>query len=256
MGCPLSLRASEIRVDSFTDFFSSISNLLQKEQLELFCVLCWKIWTARNDLLWNGKAVNPQLIIGQSLHFLDEHKRVTILKGGATPTRSRTSSRWTPPLDDAVKINVDGALSLQQRTSGIGAVARDSSGVVLAVLSCKGQEVVVAEIAEACSLRKALQWANELSFRKVIVESDCASVVTAINTEIPNLHSSLGSVLSDCRMLMTSFLSCTIQHVHREGNSVAHELAKRALHAEADEYWLEEVPTDIAQLVTGDKPNA
>ncbi|GKV02665.1 hypothetical protein SLEP1_g15064 [Rubroshorea leprosula] len=102
MGCPLSLSTSEIQ-----------------------------ICTTRNDLLWNGKAVNPPLIIEQSLHFLDEHKRVTILKGGAPPTGSRTGSRWTPPLDDSVKINVDGALSLQQRTSGMGAVARDSFGTVL-----------------------------------------------------------------------------------------------------------------------------
>ncbi|GLU05614.1 hypothetical protein SLE2022_227070 [Rubroshorea leprosula] len=79
-------------------------------------------------------------------------------------------------------------------------------------------------------------------------------MVTAKNSKIPIMHSAFGSILSDCRQLMSSFLFCTIQNVHREGNSVAHELAKRALHAEADEYWIEEVPIGIAQLVTGDKP--
>ncbi|GLT73739.1 hypothetical protein SLA2020_455770 [Shorea laevis] len=252
IGCPLSLRVSEIQADTFADCFNSISTLLQMEQLELFCVLCWKIWHARNELLWNGKSVNPRHIIEHSLHFLADYRRATLLKGGAKPSRNRNGTRWTPPLADCVKINIDAALSWQQRTSGMGAVARDSSGEVLAALSCKGQEVSAAEIAEACSLREALQWAQELCFRKVIMESDCASIVTAINSDIPTMHSSLGFILSDCRILMASFLSCTIQHVHREGNSVAHELAKRALHAEADEYWIKEVPTDIAQLVTGD----
>ncbi|GLT45633.1 hypothetical protein SLA2020_194520 [Shorea laevis] len=186
---------------------------------------------------------------------MDEYRRVTALKGkGVRPARCRSGIRWSPPESDYVKINIDGALSSQTRVSGMGAVARDSSGEVLAALACKGPEVVVAEIAEVCSLRKALRWAQELSFRKVIMETDCASIVTAINSTIPNVHSALSPVLSDCRQLMSSFLSCTVQHVHREGNSVAHELAKRALHAEADEYWIEEVPMGIAQLVTGDKP--
>ncbi|GKV09420.1 hypothetical protein SLEP1_g20927 [Rubroshorea leprosula] len=91
----------------------------------------------------------------------------------------------------------------------MGAVASDSSGEVLAALACKGP-------------------------------GD-----GAINSSISNIHSALSPVLSDCRQLM-SFLSCTIQHLHREGIPVAHELAKRALHAEADEYWIEEVPMGIA----------
>ncbi|GKV31570.1 hypothetical protein SLEP1_g40248 [Rubroshorea leprosula] len=47
---------------------------------------------------------------------------------------------------------------------------------------------------------------------------------------------------------MTSFLHCQVNHICCEGNAVAHELAKRALQAEANEYWIEEVPVDIAHL--------
>ncbi|GKV49053.1 hypothetical protein SLEP1_g55825 [Rubroshorea leprosula] len=156
MGCPLSLLVSEIQADTFTNFFNNISTLLQKEQLELFCMLCWKIWHARNELLWNANI-------------------------------------WY--------------------------------GSSSSLLLWKG--------------------AGSIVVQEVIMEYDCASTVTAINTDILTMHSSLGSVLSYCRILMASFLSCTVQHVHREGNSVAHELAICALHAEANEYWIEEVPTDI-----------
>ncbi|GLT72260.1 hypothetical protein SLA2020_483830 [Shorea laevis] len=138
----------------------------------------------------------------------------------------------------------------------MGAVARDSLGEVMAAMACKGHGLVPAEIAEACSLRHALRWAQNLSFRRIIMESDCASIVTALNSSTLSFHSSLGAVLLDCKRLMASFLSCHVQHVRREGNAVAHELAKRALHAEADEFWIEEVPASLAHIVIGEKPIA
>ncbi|GLT48412.1 hypothetical protein SLA2020_220410 [Shorea laevis] len=98
------------------------------------------------------------------------------------------------------------------------AVARDSLGEVMAAMVCKGQGLVPTEIAEACSLRHALRWAQNLSFRRIIMESDCASIVTALNSSTLSFHSSLGAVLLDCKRLMTSFLSCHVQHVRREGN--------------------------------------
>ncbi|GLT28396.1 hypothetical protein SLA2020_033360 [Shorea laevis] len=122
-------------------------------------------------------------------------------------------------------------------------------------MACKGQGAVVAEVAEACSLRKALKWAQDLCLDRIIVESDCANIITAMNSDLPPWNSNLGLIISDSRMLMTSFLSCRFQHTRREGNSVTHELAKRALHAEADEHWVDDVPEIVVHLVMGDKSN-
>ncbi|GLT40487.1 hypothetical protein SLA2020_146210 [Shorea laevis] len=135
----------------------------------------------------------------------------------------------------------------------MGAIARDHHGDVLAAMVCRGQGAVSAEVAEACSIRRALQWAHDLSIRRIILESDCASVVAAINSDNLNLNSSLGNVLLDCKTMVTFFAYCGINHVRRTGNAIAHELAKRALTAEGDEFWIEGVPTSIAHLVTGEK---
>ncbi|GLT59414.1 hypothetical protein SLA2020_322330 [Shorea laevis] len=168
-------------------------------------------------------------------------------------TQRLGDTRWRPPDVGHVKINIDGAISGQQQSFGMGAVARDPAGDVVAAMACKGQGAVAAEIAEACTLRKALQWARGLSFERIIVESDCVNVIAAMNNDLATLNSPLGLIIYDCKLLVTSFLSCHFQHVRREGNSVAHELAKRALHAEADEHWDGDTPEAIAQFVMGDK---
>ncbi|GLT40631.1 hypothetical protein SLA2020_147480 [Shorea laevis] len=164
-----------------------------------------------------------------------------------------SETRCRPPDVGHVKINTDGAISGQQQSFGMGAVAPDHTGNVVAAMACKGHGAVAAKVAEACTLRKALQWARDLSFKKIIVESDCANIITAMHSVFPAMNSSLGLIISDSRMLMTSFLDCRLQHTRREGNSVAHELAKRALQAEADEYWVSDIPGNIAQFVMGDK---
>ncbi|GLT65131.1 hypothetical protein SLA2020_375810 [Shorea laevis] len=254
LGCPLSLRASELHVNSFAAFLDSMVSILGREQLELLCVLCWKIWGCRNEAIWHGKHTSPRSIIENSLSYLNEYKQAMNAKGKRVGFgQGLSETRWRPPDVGHVKINTDGAISGQQQRFGMGAVARDHTGNVVAAMACKGQGAVAAEVAEACTLRKALQWARDLSFEKIIVESDCANIITAMHSVFPAMNSSLGLIISDSKMLMTFFLDCRLQHTRREGNSVAHELVKRALQAEADEYWVGDIPGTIAQIVMGDK---
>ncbi|GLT63290.1 hypothetical protein SLA2020_358640 [Shorea laevis] len=134
----------------------------------------------------------------------------------------------------------------------MGALARNHEGEVLAAMACRGQGLVTGEVAEANSLRRALQWARDLAFANIVVEIDCANLVTAVHSDTP-LHSSLGFVIQDCKGLISSFASCRLQHVRRVANAAAHELAKRALQAEADEYWTQDVPDHVALLVAEDR---
>ncbi|GKV01547.1 hypothetical protein SLEP1_g14094 [Rubroshorea leprosula] len=214
LGCPFTLKVFELGIETFAASFDIVVEVLGTEHLELFCVVCWKRWNCRNNALWNGKITSPQVIVEQSLLFLNEYRCLTISKGrGATVVQRHTETRWQPPGEELVKINVDGATSDEERVHGMGAVARDSLGEVMAAMVCKGQGLVPAEIAKACSLQQALRWAQNLSFRRIILESDCSSIVTALNSLTLSFHSSLGAILLDCKRLMTMFLSCHVQHV-------------------------------------------
>ncbi|GKV48920.1 hypothetical protein SLEP1_g55702 [Rubroshorea leprosula] len=172
---------------------------------------------------------------------------------GATVMQKATKTRWHPPDLGFIKLNVDGATSVQSAAFGMGALARNDSGEVLATMACKGQGAAEPEVVEACSLQSSLHWAQSLAFGRIIVESDCATIVSAITSETFNMNSSLGLILLDCKALLASFKSCRLQHVRRTANAVAHELARRALTTEANEFWVDDIPFPIEHIVTGDQ---
>ncbi|GLT41638.1 hypothetical protein SLA2020_156850 [Shorea laevis] len=97
-----------------------------------------------------------------------------------------------------------------------------------------------------------MQWAQELNLGRIIIETNCASIVTTLSKNVA-LNSDSGNVLSDCKLLMSSFLHCQIKYVRQTGNAVAHELAKRALQVEGDEFLKNKILDYFAPLVTTDK---
>ncbi|GLU12062.1 hypothetical protein SLE2022_287710 [Rubroshorea leprosula] len=252
-GSPLSLRVSEFPSSSFADFFDAMCTELGKEQLELLCILSWRIWSSRNEAHWNGRRAHPQQIIEGGVNYLMNYQRAQQSMGrGSGVVQMHGETKWKPPDEQTIKINVDGAVAEQRRVFGMGAVARDHCGEVLATMACQGRDVAAADIVEACSIRRAMQWAQELNLGRIIIETDCASIVTALSNNVA-LNSDLGNVLSDCKLLMSSFLHCRVKHVRRTGNAVAHELAKRALRAEGDEFFINEMPDYLAPFVSRDK---
>ncbi|GKU88725.1 hypothetical protein SLEP1_g2954 [Rubroshorea leprosula] len=223
-GSSLSLRVSEFPSSSFADFFDAMCTELGKEQLELLCILSWRIWSSRNEAHWNGRRAHPQQIIEGGVNYLMNYQRAQQSMGrGSGVVQVHGETKWKPPDEQTIKINVDGAVAEQRKVFGMGAVARDHCGEVLATMACQGRDVAAAEIVEACSIRRALQWAQELNLGRIIIETDCASIVTALSNNVA-LNSDLGNVLSDCKLLMSSFLHCRVKHVRRTGNAVAHEV--------------------------------
>ena len=58
--------------------------------------------------------------------------------------------------------------------------------------------------------------------------------------------------LQDVKSLQNSFNFLSFTHVHRQGNNVAHTLARRAIKQPNLTVWMEDVPPDIRQLVMVD----
>jgi len=89
-------------------------------------------------------------------------------------------------------------------------------------------------------------FAKELEFDKVEVEGNSESVVNAILGEYMD-NSYTGHVLKDVKFMFSSFSCIFVQHIHREGNCVAHKLARRAAR-NPFLVWMESVPLDIIDV--------
>ena len=65
--------------------------------------------------------------------------------------------------------------------------------------------------------------ARYLHLPRVILESDALAAIQAINDK--STGSSSGHLIQEILQIRSSFESCTFQHICREFNQVAHELA-------------------------------
>lgn len=134
---------------------------------------------------------------------------------------------WYRPPVNWVKVNTDGAHNSLTNFSAVAGIIRCSNGRVLKCFQkFLGQTSIF--FVELNSIVFALALCKQLGFRKVIVESDAASVIDSLK----HLHS-----LKNWRMLhLYSHLQVIIKemevifcHIHREGNASADLLAKEAL---------------------------
>ncbi|KAK9987891.1 hypothetical protein SO802_028130 [Lithocarpus litseifolius] len=150
-------------------------------------------------------------------------------------------SVWRPPNQSWFKLNFDAAIFAEQKSSGFGAVIRNNQGEVMAAMATKGPPVSCSEEAETMACRKALEFAVDAGFHELIVEGDNITVMRAVSSSTRNF-SMLGTVIADIHCLLCGLRGISISCVHRDGNRVAHVLAKFAKGIDEDMYWIEEVP--------------
>ena len=170
------------------------------------------------------------------------------------PTRLEVQQhhiKWTKPPEDCYKANFDAALFANNNTTGIGVVIRDCNGNVLSALSQKIVLPQSIEHAEALAASRAMTFAGELSLSKVMFEGDCLRIINAINKKEP-CHTLFGHIIEEIWSGTTSLVTCNFQHVRREGNKLAHALARRAVVFADTDVWVEELPSDLDDVFNFD----
>lgn len=83
------------------------------------------------------------------------------------------------------------------------------------------------------------------------LEGDSQNVVAAIQGKADNL-SRYGHLVGVAQALLFRFLSSSVTHVCRDGNSVAHCLSRLAFDFDSPRVWMEEVPPSLMALVVSE----
>jgi hypothetical protein len=228
---------SAYKIHLHRSFFTSTKTWLHeflarssKKECMILAVVFWHIWTARNGER-NGELMKyPHCIAEQSKAYVDMIEQHLF---SPSPSNRRetipTSSRWSPPPEGTVLINVDAAMFIPSRRMGIGVTIRDHTGACLAACSELLNEVTMPELAEALALHRAVALAGEEGFNKVVVVSDCLFLVQRLMSPAQD-RSFVGVVCQDIKLLRSGFTTFSINHVSRHSNESAHILARSAEH--------------------------
>ena len=101
------------------------------------------------------------------------------------------------------------------------------------------------------AIATVLSFATQLGFHRGILEFDSLVLVSALIKNSTYLSTD-GLLLDDIRFYASFFNQLLYSHVKREGNKVAHKLAKHALCISNFLVWMEDVPPPIRSFVQDD----
>ena len=153
------------------DFKELSSWLIKRQQnLELFSVTAWTIWTHQNRVRMHQPCCNPNQLATIAKELLSKFLAVQPLPQLQS---TLTHARWRAPVLDMAKVNFDGAIFNKEQKSGINVVIRDAQGAVLASLSRILPQIHNPFEVEAIVAASALQLASDLGFLKVVLEGVC-----------------------------------------------------------------------------------
>jgi hypothetical protein len=219
-------------------------------QITTAAVAVWHIWDARNKAREGEGILHPTALAAKINAYID-----MILNNLYTPSANHRrelsqSAKWVPPPEGMVLLNVDAAMFAASKQMGTGIVARNHVGSFVAACSTVTDDVILPELAEAMSIRQALSFAREEGFPKIILASDCLSVIQRIKSSMTD-RSPFGSVIEDIKTSSKYFISCYFRHVVRVLNVPAHQLA-RGCSSLANSVWRGVPPDCIREALCND----
>jgi ribonuclease HI len=168
--------------------------------------------------------------------------------------RTLEADRWKAPCIGTVKVNVDAAFSPLSQRAAVGVVPRNHHGKIIAALCSAIDECNDVEAAEARAILSGLKLAEELKVTELFLESDSSAAVAASTSPAPN-RSHIWSIYKDIADAKARFRVCSVSHIRRKLNSVAHSLAKIASASGGCKRWVEPVPSFVLDLAKIDDVN-
>lgn len=246
-----------IQVDHEQSFSEWLEGELRRrvgKDRALVVTVCWAIWRARNEKVWNNKASLVNNVVATSKEFLTQW---TAAQGRSTKARLQPMADgdgadiWVKPQLNTVKITVDAANFDEQNAYGIGLIAWDCTGALLEAKMKLFQGNARPEFAEAMAIKEALSWTMRWGELKVVIESDCLVVIQAIRSKAL-MRSSFGGIIMECRKHFIQSNNLELYFVKRSANMAAHTLA-RASHIYSDRSFNRgSVPIEVKQCIEAD----
>ena len=96
-------------------------------------------------------------------------------------------------------------------------------------------------------------FATELCVFRVIIEGDCSRVIAALKG-FGRCRILFGHIIDESKRIGGMLRSCLFQHVWREGNRLAHCLAKKVVLSIDTDVWVASLLEDVEDVFYSDLP--
>jgi hypothetical protein len=240
--CPARIQKCATEDSDFLTLFGNLCARLSFDDLEFFAMVAQWVWFRRNRYVFDGVFTPPGCLIKGAIEALSEFREASGLLSMNTQIQPLSLPvQWTKPPQGFSKLNWDAALDKNQRLIGVGIVARDFEGKVIAAMCSFQRYISDSSVAEAFGARLCAEFGLFLGLRSVILEGDALEVVQELK-RVNEDAGHLGNLIGEIRVLLRRFDCWSFIHVKREGNKVAHTLAKYAISHPQNRVWFDSFP--------------
>uniref|UniRef100_A0A803QEC5 Reverse transcriptase zinc-binding domain-containing protein n=1 Tax=Cannabis sativa TaxID=3483 RepID=A0A803QEC5_CANSA len=123
-----------------TDYSSWFFTILDTKPAEISveaAMLSWNIWNTRNDVFWKNKNRSAAAVVTSARSILHQWNAARVEKSGPllVPSSHTGQDLWKKPGLNTIKVNVDGAIFVEDNKYGFGCVARGADGNLIEAIS-------------------------------------------------------------------------------------------------------------------------
>ncbi|KAM6589905.1 hypothetical protein CsatA_012510 [Cannabis sativa] len=249
-----SVNAPADEITNFANWFGKMLTEAQTAVMEDASMIAWRIWMARNDILWNKKSTKAFEVVKLARTNLDSWKNAQNQRSGPLLNVNFCNGleHWRKPVAYKFKINVDGAIFEAANRFGVGLVIRDQHANLIEAVSISKAGSVAPEITEAIGVKEALSWIKKQSLSDVETETDSLVVVQAINGEV-HMPSQFGMLIQDCRLMVSLLENVVISFVKRSANRAAHCVARQSCFMSDCIFSEHNAPSDLLSIVMDER---
>lgn len=169
--------------DTVMTVLKRILNAGTREQFAMVCLLCWSIWTRRNQWVWQRIQMSVFGIKAMACNVVADRRRARNQDGIGSDKRTEHCKTWTKPPADWIKINIDASYKAGETSIGVGCVVRDNNGKFIRARTNLLCGTTNSRETEAYGLKEALEWTRMWRTTRCIFESDAKLLVDAFQRD-------------------------------------------------------------------------
>ena len=132
-------------------------------------------------------------------------------------------------------------------------VIRDHTGAVMASLAQTFAPALQSTEIEAIAAARALEFGEEIGISEAILEGDSEFIINSLRGGYS--IASVQPLLQDAMVFSNCYEKLLYSHYRRDGNRLAHSLARYSINVSSYVVWMEGVPDPLFTVVEQDVAN-
>ncbi|XP_057803182.1 uncharacterized protein LOC131018484 [Salvia miltiorrhiza] len=223
-----------------------------REEYEVWAIMVWQVWVFKCRSKQEKTRVKNEVSESECLILWESFQRAKSAYALNTVMGLEYGDKkWQQPKRDEYRVDVDILYDESTQAFGVGVIARDEHGKIIAALAKRTRPTSNTMVAEVMAVVEGIVFSIEGDLQPIRIYTNsmlAARVMADPAEEAVFLPQDIRDILDVAR----SSILIGVFHMYRSANTAAHSLAQFARHCEHPMRWTQDFPTWLRNIVRND----